>query len=115
MDCIRPLHLWLAGVLFAGLMLFGNMASAQEEVASAIRRYKAYEASTGYYEEYEVLPRRQRPLIGVPNIREGIFPYSPTVAKVRSRTHLADSHQSIAGSMLEKLADSGNLFPVGRT
>ena len=61
----------------------------------SLRRYKAYEASTGYYEEYEVLPRRQRPLIGVPNIREGIFPYSPTVAKVRSRTHLADSHQGI--------------------
>jgi hypothetical protein len=95
MDRIRPLHLWLAGVLFAGLVLLGSLASAQEEVASAIRRYKAYEASTGYYEEYEVLPRRQRPLIGVPNIREGIFPYSPTVARVRSRTHLADSHQGI--------------------
>jgi len=95
MDRIRPSQLWLAGVLFLGLMLCGITASAQEEVASAIRRYKAYEASTGYYEEYEVRPRYQRPLIGVPNIREGIFPYSPTVAKVRSRTHLADSHQGI--------------------
>ena len=95
MDRIRAIQLWLAGVLFAGLILSGNTVSAQEEVASAIRRYKAYEASTGYYEEYEVLPRRQRPLIGVPNIRSGIFPYSTTVAKVRSRTHLADSHQGI--------------------
>ncbi len=95
MNRIRPLQLWLAGVLFTGLILSSGMVFAQEEVASAIRRYKAYEASTGYYEEYEVLPRRQRPLIGVTNIREGIFPYSPTVAKVRSRTHLADSHQGI--------------------
>ena len=95
MNRIRPLQLWLAGVLFTGLILSSGMVFAQEEVASAIRRYKAYEASTGYYEEYEVLPRRQRPLIGVTNIREGIFPYSPTVARVRSRTHLADSHQGI--------------------
>jgi hypothetical protein len=95
MDRIRAMQLWLTGVLFAGLILSGSIVSAQEEVASAIRRYKAYEASTGYYEEYEVLPRRQRPLIGVPSLRSGIFPYSPTVAKVRSRTHLADSHQGI--------------------
>ena len=58
MDRIRAIQLWLAGVLFAGLILSVSTASAQEEVASAIRRYKAYEASTGYYEEYEVLPRR---------------------------------------------------------
>ncbi len=95
MDGICYLQRWLAGILLLAVIFNGNMASAQEEVASAIRRYKAYEASTGYYEEYEVLPRRQRPLIGVPNIRDGIFPYSPSVAKVRSRTHLADSHQGI--------------------
>jgi hypothetical protein len=95
MERIKPLTLWLVGVLLVELMLLGNVAFAQEEVASALRRYKAYEASTGYYEEYEVLPRRQRPLISVPNIRQGIFPYSPTVAKVRSRTHLEDSHQGI--------------------
>jgi len=95
MDRILSFQLRLAGVLFVGLILSGSMAFAQEEVASAIRRYKAYEASTGYYEEYEVLPRHQRPLIGVPSLRSGIFPYSPTVAKVRSRTHLADSHQGI--------------------
>ena len=95
MERISPLKFWLVGVLLVELMLLGNVAFAQEEVASALRRYKAYEASTGYYEEYEVLPRHQRPLISVPNIRQGIFPYSPTVAKVRSRTHLEDSHQGI--------------------
>jgi hypothetical protein len=95
MERITPLTLWLVGVLLMELLLLGNVAFAQEEVASALRRYKAYEASTGYYEEYEVRPRRQRPLISVPNIRQGIFPYSPTVAQVRSRTHLEDSHQGI--------------------
>ena len=68
---------------------------AQEEVASALRRYKDREVSTGYYEEYEVLPRRQRPLISVPGLRRGTFPYSPTAARVRIRTRLADSHQGI--------------------
>ncbi len=95
MGKIISLQKWLTGALIFGLMLSGNLASAQDEVASAIRRYKAYEASTGYYEEYEVLPQRQRPLITIPNIRQGLIPYSPTAASVRSRTHLADSHQGI--------------------
>lgn len=95
MDRITSLQRWLAGVLVLGLMFAGDFATAQDEVASSIRRYKAYEASTGYYEDYEVLPRRQRPLITIPNIRQGIFPYSPSAAAVRSRAHLADSHQGI--------------------
>lgn len=66
-----------------------------EEVASAIRRYKDYNVSTGYYEEYEVKPRRMRPWVGVPGVARGIFPYSPTGASVRIRTRLADSHQGI--------------------
>jgi len=68
---------------------------AQEELASAIRRYKGYEVSTGYYEEYESLPRRQRPFVDVPDLRSSAFPYSTTSASVRSRSHLADSHQGI--------------------
>ena len=75
--------------------LFPWPAWADEEVASAIRRYKDYEASTGYYEEYEVKPRRMRPLVGVPGVARGIFPYSPTGAPVRIRTRLANSHQGI--------------------
>lgn len=85
----------LATPLILGMLLSGNPAYAQDEVASAIRRYKAYEASTGYYEEYEVLPKRQRPLITIPNIRSNLLPYSQSAAQVRSRAHLADSHQGI--------------------
>ena len=90
-----PWPLWLIGVLVIGAALFPGQVTAQEEVASALRRYKAYEASTGYYEEHEVLPRHQRPLISTPNIRSGILPQSVTAARVRSRSHLADSHQGL--------------------
>jgi len=95
MQKISPWPLWLVGVLVIGATLFPGPTEAQEEVASALRRYKAYEASTGYYEEYEVLPQRQRPLISTPNIRTGLLPQSTTAAKVRNRSHLADSHQGI--------------------
>lgn len=71
-------------------------AFGQEEVASAIRRYKEHEVSTGYYEEYEVRPLHQRPLVGVPGVSKGIFPYSPTGARTRIRTRLADSHMGVA-------------------
>jgi hypothetical protein len=89
---------WLlpAGFLVLAVMLLGPAtAPAQEEVTSAIRRYKQYEVSTGYYEEYEVRPRRQRPLIEIPGVTRGIFPYSPAAATVRVRTRLADSHRGI--------------------
>lgn len=95
MQKISPWPFWLIGVLAIGASLFPWPAIAQEEVASALRRYKAYEASTGYYEEYEVLPQRQRPLISTPNIRTGTIPQSVTAARVRSRSHLEDSHQGI--------------------
>jgi hypothetical protein len=81
--------------LLVQMLMLANFAVAQEEVASAIRRYKDREVSTGFYEEYEVLPRRQRPLVGVPGVRAGTFPYSPAAAEVRIRTRLADSHQGI--------------------
>ncbi|MBW2070884.1 MAG: hypothetical protein JRI89_06465 [Deltaproteobacteria bacterium] len=81
--------------VFLALLILPEVVGAQEEVASAIRRYKEREASTGYYEEYEVLPRRQRPLVGVPGISRGLFPYSPSAAEVRVRTRLADSHRGI--------------------
>jgi len=95
MDRMSSLQIWMAGALLAWVMLLANTASAQEEVASAVRRYKAYEASTGYYEEYEVLPRHQLPLVSIPGVRRGLFPYSPTAASVRNRSRLADSHLGI--------------------
>jgi hypothetical protein len=84
--------LW--GLLAVGLLL-PQAAPAQEEVTSSIRRYKEREASTGYYEEYEVKPRRQRPMVGVPGVLRKTFPYAPKAAQIRVRTNLADSHRAI--------------------
>ncbi len=85
----------LAAVCVAQLIVLPQIAFSQEEVASAIRRYKDREVSTGYYEEYEAKPRRQLPLIEVPGVSRGIFPYSPSAAEIRVRTRLADSHRAI--------------------
>jgi len=92
---ISMLCLVLVAVLVPLLMLPPPQVLAQEEVASALRRYKDREASTGYYEEYEVRPRRQRPFVEIPGVQQGMFPYSPTAAQVRIRTRLADSHRGI--------------------
>jgi hypothetical protein len=80
-------------MVLAGLLLLPETAAAQEEVASAYRRYKDREASSGYYEKYEVRPTRA--LIEIPGVKQGLFPYSPSAAPVRIRTRLADSHQGI--------------------
>jgi hypothetical protein len=78
------------------VLLLPPPASAQEEVASSLRRYKDREASTGYYEEHEVRPRHGRAFVEVPGLRGGVLPYSPSSAKVRVRSRLADSHMGIA-------------------
>lgn len=98
MTTIHPVRRTLfrmAAILLTQLLLLPQIAFSQEEVASAIRRYKDREVSTGYYEEYEAKPRRQAPLVGVPGVSRGIFPYSPSAAEVRIRTRLADSHRGI--------------------
>lgn len=92
---MKKTFLYLILTLLAASLLLPGLAFSQEEVASSLTRYKQYEESTGYYEEYEVLPQRRRPLISVPGVARGIFPYSPTAAQVRVRTRLADSHQGI--------------------
>ena len=86
--------IWIAGLV---LLVLPNMAAAQgEEVASALRRYKQYEVSTGYYEEYEARPRHERPSVTVPARRRLLgLPYSSTAASVRIRTRLSDSHWGI--------------------
>lgn len=96
----RPLIqavLWscVALMVTTGCIILSSPAFAQDEVASAIRRYKDREVSTGYYEEYEVKPRRQRAFVEIPGVSRGIFRYSPSAAKVRNRRLLADSHQGI--------------------
>ena len=85
----------LAALFLVTELMLPALASAQEEVASAFRRYRDREVSTGFYEQYEVKPRRMAPLVEVPGVTRGIFPYSPTAAKVRTRTRLADSHWGI--------------------
>lgn len=94
-SAILRLFVTLALVAAGAVFLLPPPASAQEEVASAIRRYKDREASTGYYEEYEVRPRRSRAFVEIPGVREGLFPYSPSAAKVRVRARLADSHSGV--------------------
>jgi hypothetical protein len=81
--------------VIGSLLLAVLPAGGQEEVASAIRSYKEREASTGYYEQYEMRPRRQQPLMEIPGVQRGRFVYSPTAAQTRIRTRLADSHQNI--------------------
>jgi hypothetical protein len=89
------LLLCLAALFLVTEVILPTLAPAQEEVASYIRRYKDREVSTGFYEQYEVKPRRMAPLVEVPGVTRGMFPYSPTAAKVRTRTRLADSHWGI--------------------
>lgn len=95
MNRIYRFLIWMGAMMLAGVLLLPAMAPAQEEVASFLRRYKAYESSTGYYEEYEVKPRRQSPFVVSPGVNQGLFSYSPTSAVVRSRLHLADSHRGL--------------------
>jgi len=95
-SSLLKIFVMLALAAAGAVLLLPPQAAAQEEVASSIRRYKDREASTGYYEAYEVRPRRLKPLVGVPGVEAGIFPYSPASAKVRDRSHLADSHMGIA-------------------
>jgi len=96
MKRCRNIVIVYGAVLLISLIFSPEFAFAQgEEVASPLRRYKAYEVSTGYYEEYEALPRRERPMVEIPGVRQGLFPYSPSAATVRIRTRLADSHWGI--------------------
>ena len=92
---VRWVILCLAALFLMTEVILPTLAPAQEEVASAYRRYRDREASTGFYEQYEVKPRRMAPLVEVPGVTRGMFPYSPTAAKVRTRTRLADSHWGV--------------------
>ncbi len=94
-KCIETIRHGLAVLLTAQMLFLPGSTHAQEEAASAFLRYKDREASTGYYEEYEAVPRKTRPIIALPGVGAGVFAYSPSAARVRIRTRLADSHQGI--------------------
>ena len=79
----------------AVLLTHAVSARAQEELASTLRHYKDQEVITGYYEQYEVMARRQNPRISSPPGLKRTFSFSPTAARVRIRTRLADSHVGI--------------------
>ncbi|MBI4642847.1 MAG: hypothetical protein HY743_03755 [Deltaproteobacteria bacterium] len=96
---LRKAVLQAALGLLGALVLWPPAAPAQEEVTSSIRRYRERELSTGYYEEYEVKPRRVRPFVGAPEVVRrypSVTPYRPRAAvepNVRSR--MEDSHAGI--------------------
>ncbi len=67
-----------------------------EEVASYTNRYKQYEVSTGYYEQYEMKPRHESPLVKrFRGVDRKPFAYNSTAAIVRNRSRLSDSHRGI--------------------
>ena len=90
---VHLLSIWAVLAMMIALVGIPESATAQEEVASSLRRYQLREESTGYYEQYEVLPRNRRSLVEIPGVREGVFPYSPsTGGRAVIRTRLADAH-----------------------
>jgi len=91
----RGRNTFVFALLPALFMLYPGSVRGQEEVASPIWRYKQHEVSTGYYEEYEVKPRNEKPMVEIPGVTQGVFPYSPGAATVRIRTRLADSHAGL--------------------
>jgi len=79
----------------AGLLIIASKpTSAQEEVTSTIYRYRE-RVATGYYEGYEVSPRRLRAVIKRPASRRGLFPYGSASAMVQVRARLPDSHRAL--------------------
>ena len=92
---LLPAALGLLGVV----VLLPELTPAQEEVTTAIRRYREHEAATGIYEEYEVKPRRLRPLVGVPEVLRRTSPYATFQAKTAvepgKRSRLMDSHAGL--------------------
>ena len=80
--------------LAALLTILSRPTLAQKEVTSKIYRYRE-RVATGYYEGYEVSPRRQRAVKKVPATRRGLFPYGSASAMVRIRARLPDSHRGL--------------------
>ncbi len=81
--------------LVALAILVPGRASAQEEVTSSYYKYREREASTGYYEEYEVKPFGPSPFIQAPGLTGRGMRYRSDEKNVWNRRFLADSHLGI--------------------
>jgi len=95
---IDLIHTGKAVPILLGLALILSVSSgiswAQEEVTSSIYRYRE-RVATGYYEGYEVSPRRQRATIELPATRPELFPFGLSSALVRIRSRLPDAHRGL--------------------
>ena len=84
--------------ILIGLVMLMTVSSepawAQGEVTSKIYRYRD-RVATGYYEGYEVSPRRARAILETPGVKRGLFPFGPSASAVRTRAHLPDSHRGL--------------------
>jgi hypothetical protein len=76
------------------LALESGPAYPQSEVTSQIYRYRE-RVATGYYEGYEVSPRRRRAILPALPTRRGLYPYGSSSAAVRIRARLPDSHRGL--------------------
>lgn len=91
----KPLFIIVLVFVVGSLIFLLAPISAQEESSMAIRRFIDREASTGFYGTHEARPQRQKLMVSIPGLRRGVFSYSPSGAKVRSRSRLRDSHQGL--------------------
>lgn len=92
---MQRITIWVA-LLLAGVFLVQPCA-AQEELAGA-NRYKMREASTGYYEEYEVVPRRGSPFVQW-NTPSGVV---TTGGRTSSATFAANAHALVPNYMHQR-------------
>ncbi len=84
----------MTGVWVLAIFSAGQVRS-EEEVTSPIYRYRE-RVATGYYEGYEVSPRRLRARVKIPVLRRGLFPFGSSAAVVQIRSHLPDSHRALS-------------------
>lgn len=91
-----PSRLMLAPVLAVLAAVWAGWGWAAEEVTAPISRYRERELSTGFYEEYEVRPRRLLPFVpGGPQARTGVIGVSPLGSTLGQRGYQSDAHQGI--------------------